>query len=180
MQKLKKNCTEEIAESTGGSGYWISKLGLLKHPEGGYYREIYKCPEMITDAELTVKFEGKRNLSSSIYFLLPSGEVSHFHRLKSDELWYFHAGSPLTIYVIDKNGSLQEFKLGLDLEKGEFPQVIIPAGSIFGAEAIGENSYALVGCMVSHGFDFRDFELFTRENLLDMYPQHEKVILKLT
>lgn len=162
------------------SEYWINKLELIKHPEGGYFKETYKNTENISDKELTAVFEGTRSLATSIYFLLNSGEVSHFHRLKSDELWYFHAGSALTIYVIDQDGSLLEFKLGLNIENGESPQIIVPAGSIFGSSMNEENSYSLVGCMVSYGFDFRDFKLFKRDELLNLYPQHKDIIVKLT
>ena len=80
------------------------QLGLEPHPEGGYYKETFKSTEMITDQELTVQFEGKRKLYTSIYFLLTSNNVSHFHRIKSDEVWYYHAGSPLTIHIIDEKG----------------------------------------------------------------------------
>ncbi|MCX7709041.1 MAG: cupin domain-containing protein [Clostridia bacterium] len=160
--------------------YWVSGLGLAQHPEGGYYRELYKCSEIIEKDDLQGDYDGDRNLASSIYFLLPSNEVSHFHRLKSDELWYFHAGSSLTVYVIDLNGKLLEMKLGLDLEKGEQPQVIIPRGCIFGAVVNEEDSFSLVGCVVSPGFDFRDFELLSRAQLLKEYPQHEEIINRLT
>jgi predicted cupin superfamily sugar epimerase len=112
--------------------------------------------------------------------LLPSNEVSRFHRLKSDEIWYFHAGSSLTIYLIDGKGNLSELKLGLNSALGELPQVIVPQGSIFGAVVNLENSFTLMGCMVSPGFDFNDFELMAQDPLLKKYPQHEKLIVKLT
>ena len=84
--------------------YYISKLGLEPHPEGGYFKRTFESQEQITDQELTVHFEGKRMLYTSIYFLLTSNDVSHFHRLQSDELWYYHAGSPLSVHMIDENG----------------------------------------------------------------------------
>lgn len=84
--------------------YYVSKLGLTPHPEGGYYKSIFASEEQTSDGELTVNFEGKRKLYTSIYFLLTSNDISHFHRLKSDELWYYHAGSSLTIHSIDENG----------------------------------------------------------------------------
>lgn len=159
--------------------YFIQKLQLIRHPEGGYYKEVYKNEESITSSQLKSDYEGKRPLATSIYFMLEAGEVSHFHSLKSDEIWYFHHGVPLTIYVIDMEGRLIEHKLGLNLEKGEQPQVIVPAGSIFGS-AVNEDGCSLVGCMVSFGFDFRDFKLFSREELLNLYPEHEEIIVKLT
>jgi len=160
--------------------YWVNKLELAKHVEGGYYKEVYKNSEAITDKELKSSFSGKRHLATSIYFLLTSEDASNFHRLKSDEIWYYHAGAPLTVYVIDEKGDLKELKVGLDIENGEQPQVIVPAGSIFGSMVNKENSFSLVGCMVSYGFDFHDFELFSREELLAKYPEHKDIILKLT
>lgn len=160
--------------------YWVSSLNLTQHPEGGYYKEIYKCPQSIDADRLQGEYDGTRRLSTSIYFLLPSGEVSRFHRLKSDELWYYHAGSSVTVHMIDTKGIYREVKLGLDIESGEMPQVIIPRGSIFGATVNAADSFCLVGCMVSPGFDFRDFELLPREGLLKTYPKHKDIILKLT
>lgn len=94
------------------------------------------------------------------------GEVSHFHRLKSDEVWYYHDGNALTIYMIDEEGKLTAAKLGLDLEKGEVPQVLVPKGMIFGS-AMEEEGFSLVGCMVSPCFKYEEFELFDRKELLE-------------
>ncbi|KMY52983.1 cupin [Bacillus sp. FJAT-27231] len=158
---------------------FVSKLGLAPHPEGGYYRSTFASGEQITDKELSVHFEGQRKLYTSIYFLLTSNDVSHFHRLKSDELWYFHAGSPLTIHIIHENGEYEEIKLGIHLEKGEVPQALVPKNAIFGSSVMEEDTYSLVGCMVSPGFDFTDFELFTQDKLLQQYPEHKDIIVKL-
>lgn len=152
---------------------FIKKLQLEQHPEGGYYRSSYVANEEI-DA-----FGTQRKLYTNIYFLLKSGEVSHFHRLKSDEVWYYHAGSSLTIHVIDEEGNYEELKLGLDLDAGERPQAIVRKNSIFGSSVNELDTFSLVGCMVSPGFDFADFELFTQESLLEQYPQHEMIIRKL-
>ncbi|MEH7180228.1 cupin domain-containing protein [Neobacillus vireti] len=159
--------------------YFVSKLGLEPHPEGGYYKSTFASEERTSDQELTVNFEGKRRLYTSIYFLLTSNDVSHFHRLKSDELWYYHAGSPLTVHIIDENGEYKEFKLGLDLDQGEVPQALVPKNSIFGSSVMGDDTFSLVGCMVSPGFEFQDFELFTQADLLAKYPQYKDVIIKL-
>lgn len=159
--------------------FWISKLELEPHPEGGYYKRTFASGEQVSDQELSVQFEGKRKLYTSIYFLLTTDNVSHFHRLKSDELWYYHAGSSLTIHVIHENGEYQEMKLGLNLDEGEVLQALVPKNSIFGSSVLGDDSYSLVGCMVSPGFEFQDFELFTQEELLAKYPQHRDIILKM-
>lgn len=153
--------------------YYIEKLGLERHPEGGYYKSSLTTEEKIDVLDTT------RNLFTSIYFLLESKDVSHFHRLKSDEVWYYHAGSPLVVHVIDEQGNYREMKLGLDIENGETPQAIVPKNSIFGSSVIDEGTFSLVGCMVSPGFDFEDFELFTQEELLEKYPQHESIIKKM-
>lgn len=159
--------------------YWVSKLGMLPHPEGGYYKRTFESEERTSDKELTSDFEGQRRLYTSIYFLLTSNDVSHFHRLKSDELWYYHAGSSLTIHVIDENGDYKEIKLGMDLDNGEVPQALVPKNSIFGSSVSADDACSLVGCMVSPGFEFQDFELFTQAELLTTYPQHEEIIMKL-
>lgn len=133
------------------ANYFIEKLDMTAHPEGGYYKESFISAENITDSDLTTTFEDKRILWTSIYFLLRNGEVSNFHRLKSDEMWYYHSGSPLTIYMITPEGELITEQLGLDIEKGEKPQVLVPKNYIFGS-AMNNKGYALVGCMVSPGF----------------------------
>lgn len=159
--------------------YFIKNLDMTPHPEGGFYKEIYASEENITSNDLKVDFEGSRILWTSIYFLLRDGEVSNFHRLKSDEMWYYHSGSPLTIYMISPEGELITEQLGLDIEHGEKPQVLVPKNYIFGS-AMNHEGYALVGCMVSPGFEFRDFELFKRNELIAKYPQHQQIIHKLT
>ncbi|MBY0121783.1 cupin domain-containing protein [Bacillus sp. S/N-304-OC-R1] len=159
--------------------YYVTNLRMDPHPEGGYYRRTFESRERITDAELTVEFNGERKLYTSIYFLLTSNDVSHFHRLKSDELWYYHAGSPLTIHIIHEDGKYEEIKLGLNLDEGEVPQALVRKNSIFGSSVMKEDTFSLVGCMVSPGFEFQDFELFTQVELLAKYPQHEEVIKKL-
>jgi uncharacterized protein len=159
--------------------YWVSKLGMSRHPEGGYFKETFKSEEHISDSELSVNFEGKRKLYTSIYFLLTSDDVSHFHRLKSDELWYYHGGSSLSIHIIDESGEYKEIKLGMNLDAGEIPQVLVKKNSIFGSSVSEKDTCSLVGCMVSPGFEFQDFELFTQEELMKVYPQHKEIIMKL-
>ncbi|NLZ34085.1 MAG: cupin domain-containing protein [Clostridiales bacterium] len=150
--------------------YYIEKLGLENHIEGGYFKQSYLAED-----------EAKENkkLYSSIYFLLKSGEVSNFHRLKSDELWYYHDGEALTIYIIDEKGKLVEKKLGLNIEEGEVPQILVEKGSIFGS-ATNKEGFSLVGCMVASAFTYEDFELFGRKELLELYPDYKDIIIKLT
>jgi uncharacterized protein len=158
---------------------WVSKLDLLPHPEGGYFKPTFESEESTSDNELSVNYDGKRKLYTSIYFLLSSNDVSHFHRLKSDELWYYHAGSPLTVHVIHENGEYEEMRVGMNLEQGERPQILVKKNSIFGSSVMEKDTCSLVGCMVSPGFEFQDFELFTQDELLERYPQHKEIIMKL-
>jgi hypothetical protein len=159
---------------------WIDKLNLIPHPEGGFFREIYSSKLSIDGNLLSGEFNGRRNLSTSIYFLLRSSDVSRFHMLRSDEIWYYHTGSSLTIYSIDADGKQGEIVLGKDIEKNEVLQAVMPAGTIFGAALNEPDSFSIVGCMVSPGFTFEDFELLDRQLLLKKYPQHKDVILKIT
>ena len=159
--------------------YFIENLNMIAHPEGGFYKESFISSEMIPEGAISEDHNESRKLWTSIYFLLRDGEVSNFHRLKSDEMWYYHSGSALTIYMINKEGELITEELGLNTDKGEKPQVLVPKGYIFGS-AMNKEGYALVGCMVSPGFDFKDFELFDRTYLLESYPKYKQEILKLT
>lgn len=131
---------------------------------------------MVTGDNCSLPFEGKRHLSTSIYFLLESGFVSKFYRLKSDELWIYNDGSPFIIHMIDSTGKLNSQKLGRNIEGGEFPQIIVPRNVVFGAEVLGEKSFSLVTNIVSPGFDYKDFELFSRSILIKMFPQHKELI----
>jgi predicted cupin superfamily sugar epimerase len=159
--------------------YWIKHLSLSQHPEGGYYRETYRSPELVSSSALPARFDGQRNYSTTIYFLLPSHNRSLFHKIKSDEIWYYHAGSSLTIYVLDQRG-LTEHRLGADIEKGEALQAIIPANSWFGALVNEKESYTLSSCSVSPGFDFHDFELAERSTLIQDFPNEKEMIDRLT
>lgn len=154
---------------------WIHRLNLIRHPEGGFYHQSFIADEVIRSESLDA-----RQLYTSIYFLLESGDVSRFHRLKSDELWYYHTGSSLTVHTINPDGTYRAAKLGLDIESGQRPQVLIRGGTIFGATVDDASTYSLVGCMVAPGFVFDDFELFERKQLLADYNQHETIIRKLT
>jgi uncharacterized protein len=152
--------------------YWIKELGLEKHPEGGYYKEVYRSElNLVKDIP---DFKGVRSSSTSIYFLLDSAEYSAWHRIKSDEIWYFHDGSPLNIHMIDPEGNHFLEVLGKEISKGEKLQVVVPAGYVFASENFEANSYSLVGCMVSPGFDFNDFELFNENDIKRMYPDSYK------
>lgn len=152
----------------------IDKLEMLPHPEGGFYKETYRSSESV-DTEM-----GERSLSTGIYFLLPKGHVSHFHRIKSDEMWHFYSGDPLTIVEIDEQGKLITTTLGPNLDKGEIPQYVVKANRWFGSFPSDKSEFCFVGCTVSFGFDFTDFELANKENLQKQFPELSIMIEKLT
>ncbi len=160
------------------AGYWIRGLQLVPHPEGGHYRETYRASETVTRAALPSRFPGDRCFATSIYYLLQGGEVSTFHRIRSDELWYHHDGAAIVIHVIDPEGRYRALRLGRDMGAGEAPQAVVSAGSWFGATV--EGGFALAGCSVAPGFDFADFELARRDALLEEFPECGDIILKLT
>ena len=158
----------------------IEKFELEPHPEGGYFRETYRSTGEIEEKSLGPKFEGPRNYSTCIYFLLTSNEFSAFHRIKQDEIWHFYDGSPIRLHVISPSGEYSKHRIGRELALGETPQLVVPAGCWFAAEVVNESAFSLVGCTVSPGFDFRDFEMRSRPELISMFPEHEKIISKLT
>ena len=160
------------------SKYWVDKLCLLPHPEGGYFKEVYRSAEKVYLKSLPNRFKGDRSFSTSIYFLLEKGQFSAFHRIKSDEIWHFYDGDPLTVYVIDSNGELILYKLGLNPETKTLPQLTIPANCWFASESNGE--FTLTGCTLSPGFDFEDFEMGDRDTLLSKYPNLKEIILRYT
>jgi uncharacterized protein len=185
--------------------YWIKTLKLTPHPEGGYYRETYRSPEIISGAHLPERYNGRRPFSTAIYFLLRAGQFSAFHRLKSDEIWHFYTGMPVEIFIIQKSGTLKKIKLGLNPKSGEQPQVVIEANAWFaaalagytkiatspqngkwplgpsgGADVENRKSYALLGCTVAPGFDFADFELGRQLELTALFPRHRALIEQLT
>ena len=145
--------------------YWIDTLGLDRHPEGGWFRRIYES-ELIVD--------GTRPAMSSIYSLLESGDFSALLRLKPYEQRHFYSGSPLILHIIAPDGESSKTTLGPD---GPF-QATVEAGHWFGATA--EGAFALVGCTVAPGFEYTDFEMPSRESLLQTFPHHETLIRSLT
>ena len=142
----------------------IRNYKLLPHPEGGYYRETYRSPEIIN-------VDGKqRNTATAIYYLLNDGDKSHFHRLSSDEIWFFHEGEALEILLIDQRENLIINTLGIDSELGCIPQFTIKAGTWFAARIKGGAGYSLASCVVAPGFDFADFEMANKVQLCALFP----------
>jgi hypothetical protein len=153
----------------------VDSLGLAPHPEGGFYRETFRA---------TLSLDGlphgaPRAASTAIYFLLPSGTFSAFHRVASDEVWHHYDGEPLDLHTIDPNGTHTLTRLGRDLAGGQLPQHVVLAGTWQAASPVGEG-YALCGCTVAPGFDFADFEMPNRAELLARFPMHRAIIESLT
>jgi predicted cupin superfamily sugar epimerase len=165
---------------TKDAAYWIEKLKLEAHPEGGYYRQTYRAELVLTKDSLPGQFTGARAASTAIYFLLERDIFSAFHRLRSDEVWHCYAGSTLVVHVIDEHGGYSEILLGNDPEAGEALQAVVKAGCWFASRVRDGQGFALVGCTVAPGFDFEDFEMAKREELEEAYPQYGVVIERLT
>lgn len=155
---------------------YVELLKLQAHPEGGYFAENYRSSLEIQAAG----FEGIRNAATSIYFLLEAGQFSALHRIKSDEIWHFYEGGPLNIIEIDLNGALVISRLGRNLPEGEKLSYTVKAGHWFGSRPAAGTKFSLVGCTVSPGFDFADFEMPDQAWFLQAFPQHEGIIREMT
>jgi predicted cupin superfamily sugar epimerase len=150
----------------------IEHFKMEKHPEGGAFLETYRS----TESENFEGFDGERSLATSILFLLKSGEISAFHRIKSDEIWNYHLGDKLEVVEINLNGELIKTVLGNDILNGDKLQYTVKAGHWFASHSLG--TFSLVGCSVAPGFDFRDFEMAKREDLIKDYIDHSTTIEK--
>lgn len=155
------------------AAYWINKLNLQPHPEGGFYKEVFR-----SEIEVRAAYSAKvKQAITSIYYLLEGNDYSGFHGLKSDEIWYFHKGSPLHIHVLDNAGLLQSIELS-DLATGSL-SVVIPAGLWFAAEIPSKQGFCLASCAVAPGFDFSEFEMAEKNTLCQGYPQYAGMIARL-
>ena len=158
------------------ASYWIEKLGMESHVEGGAFAEIYRSPVLQKKETLPPSFNGDRNIATAIYFLLQKGQFSAFHRIASDELWHFYTGDPIEIFELNKAGELVKHLLGNDPEMEQSFVRIIPAGSWFASRVIDRGNFGLAGCTVSPGFDFDDFELADANTLSLEFPAHRLLI----
>lgn len=158
----------------------VSKLELQPHPEGGFYKETYRSEGVIPKIELPKAFSGSRNYCTGIFFLLTAGNFSAFHKINQDEMWHFYEGDPLRVHMIDSNGNYSFQDIGLNLDVGQLPQFTVSADIWFASEVADSGYYSLVGCTVSPGFDFDDFELPDRSKMLTMFPHQSEIIKRLT
>ena len=155
------------------AAHWINHLHLQPHPEGGYYKEVFRSVNDVT----RVGSAAIKQACTSIYYLLEGNDFSGFHRLASDELWYFHKGASLHIHVIDNQGIHTIIELS-DSTTGNL-QVVIPANTWFAAEVPSGKEFVLVSCAVAPGFDFAEFEMANKQELIAQYPQHKLLLNKL-
>jgi predicted cupin superfamily sugar epimerase len=155
------------------ANYWVQHLQLHSHPEGGFYKEVYRSAKQVTRNPPG----GLKHACSSIYYLLSGADFSGFHRIESDEIWYFHKGQPLHIHVIDANGMLTTHELS-DQTSGNL-QVVVEANQWFAAELPAAEGYALMSCAVAPGFDFSEFKMAKKVDMEQQYPQHSELIARL-
>ena len=160
---------------------YIRYLNLAPHPEGGYYKETYRALETIPYGSLPTRFAPShdRSFATAIYYLLLAGEFSAFHRINSDEVWHFYAGGLLHIHVLHPDGQYTRLHLGSNLAQGHTLQAVVPVGAWFAAEPAPGTDFALVGCTVAPGFDFKDFEMAKTTSLLPLYPEQSNLITRL-
>lgn len=152
----------------------VKRFELTPHPEGGYFRESYRSPETFQTPR------GARSATTAIYFLLPEGNVSKLHRIQSDEIWHFYLGGPLRLTEIHPDGNRREVVLGPDVKARQVLQHVVPAGVWFGATPDKGSDFSFVGCTVAPGFDFADFELGKRSELVKRFPMQRASIERLT
>ena len=152
----------------------ITALRLAPHPEGGFFRETFRAP-LTVDAP----FAARRAASTAIYFMLRAGDFSAFHTVRSDEVWHHYLGASLELHTIDPSGRHERVELGPEVLHGERPQWVVPAGTLQAARVIGEG-FGLCGCTVAPGFDFADFSLPPRADLVAQFPALADVIESFT
>jgi predicted cupin superfamily sugar epimerase len=155
----------------------IRLLGLSPHPEGGFFLETFRGEPL----PFPLPERGERATSTAIYFLLRRGDFSAWHRVRSDEAWHHYLGAPLELHLLDASGA-RTLVLGSELERGERPQAVVPAGVYQAARpvALANLDFSLVGCTVAPGFDFADFEMPARAELVARFPEHRELVEAMT
>ena len=159
------------------AAFFIDKLQLKPHPEGGYYKEVHRSDDIISFNCLSIRYNGDRCAMTSIYYLLEKANKSHFHKVNSDETWHYYEGnSSIELLIILPSGKIQRVKIGRQIEKGECFQFTVPKNCWFAAHLIDKTGFALVGCTVAPGFEFSDFHLGKARELKAMYPGLDRII----
>jgi predicted cupin superfamily sugar epimerase len=157
-------------------------LGLVPHPrEGGFYIRTYQSGELLPcTAFADGRYSGSRHTATAIYYLLEPGTFSEMHSLCSDELFHFYLGDPVEMLQLHAGGSGSVIRIGNRLALGERPQVTVPRGTIQGSRLVPGGAWALLGCTVSPGFEFADYQNPTREELCSGWPAFAEFIRQLT
>lgn len=160
----------------------IEKLGLKPLPEeGGYYLETYRSQDDGLPADcFGIKSEKTRNISTAIFYLVTPEEFSSLHRIKGDEIFHFYAGDPVEMLQINDTGEINKIILGSDVLNGEQPQVVVPKGVWQASKLKIGGNWALLGTTVAPSFEFEDLEVPSREDLIQIFPQHKEEITKYT
>ncbi|PSH02748.1 MAG: hypothetical protein CXZ00_15870 [Acidobacteria bacterium] len=148
--------------------------------EGGYFSETYRSTETISQEALPGRHSGARTFGTCIYYLLEPGTFSELHRVASDEIFHFYLGDPVEMLQLWPDGSARRIVIGTDIEAGMVPQVVVPHGVWQGARLVAGGRFALLGCTVSPGFEYADYESGSRQLLSDAYPEHRDMICGLT
>ncbi|HEX9198146.1 MAG TPA: cupin domain-containing protein [Acidobacteriaceae bacterium] len=157
-------------------------LGLIPHPrEGGCYIRAYESGEMLPPmAFADGRYPSARHTATAIYYLLEPGTFSEMHRLKSDEIFHFYAGDAVEMLQLHADGGGSVIKIGSDLANGERPQIVVPRGVWQGSHVAPGGKWALLGCTVSPGFEFEDYDAATREELCAGWPEFSRLLHELT
>jgi uncharacterized protein len=157
-------------------------LGLRPYPrEGGWYVRTYEAPEFVgSEAFVGGRYSGARRTGTAIYYLLEPETFSEMHRLKSDEVFHFYAGDAVEMLQLREGGAGAMVVIGNDLLQGQRPQLVVEHGVWQGSRLMEGGRWALLGCTVSPGFEFEDYESGTRERLCEGWPEFVKEITALT
>ena len=159
----------------------IALLRLQPHPEeGGYFVETYRSDESIPGKGLPSRYRGARPFATAIYYLLTLASFSAMHRLQTDEIFHFYLGDPVEMLQLLPDGSGRILLIGIDIEGGMEPQVVVPKGVWQGSRLLSGGRFALLGTTVSPGFEFSDYETGSRDFLIRSYPGFRDQILSLT
>lgn len=158
----------------------VDRFGLVPHPEGGYFREVYRASAEIVHPGVPANHQATRSTGTLIYYLLAAAQFSAFHRIKwSDEIWHLYAGGPLELHTIDSSGHYSQRQLTADPALGE-PTAMVAAGVWQAARLGPDTRWAFCGCSVAPGFEYTDFEMLPGTQLARHYPQHSAIIRTLS
>lgn len=169
--------TETNTPNNPSISLYINQLDLSPHPEGGFYKETYRSTQ---EYLFSPDFHGLRNVSTAIYFMLLENNFSAFHKIKSDETWHFYAGDALEVIELSESKGLSITLLGNQLDQNSTFQHTVYANTWFASRVKSGGTFSLVGCTVAPGFDFNDFVMADRAELIKLFPQHQVLIESLT